>query len=355
MGTRVPNKPVQESGGRVIPVSARARSRCQGNGLLDALPLWVNLVLIVVSAILLALAAKVVVDSAVALAQRLGVSELVVGLTVVAMGTSAPELGVTLVAAYQGQNEISVGNIVGSNIFNIGFILGGAALIRAIPAAKELVWRDAGMLVGSSILLVLLVGLDLTLSHLDGIILLTVLMGYLWVIFLQRKGVAPIPDDVEELAPPTAHPVRETVRLVLGLASIGMASHLLILSATAVARDMGISEWVIAVTVVAAGTSLPELATTLAGFIRGHLSVGVGNVLGSDIFNLLGVLGVAGLMENMQVQPQAQGSLIALAAMTVMTLVFLRTGWQLTRREGLILVLVGAFRWGLDFLPHFLG
>ena len=322
---------------------------------MDALPLWVNLVLILVSATLLALAAKVVVDAAVALAQRLGVSELVVGLTVVALGTSAPEFGVTLVAAFQGQNEISVGNIVGSNIFNIGFILGGAALIRSIPASKELVWRDAGMLVGSSLLLVLLIGLDLTLSHLDGIILLLVLVGYLWMIFLQRKGVASVPEEVEELAGPTVHPVRESIRLVLGLASIGMASHLLILSATAVARDMGISEWVIAVTVVAAGTSLPELATTLAGFVRGHLSVGVGNVLGSDIFNLLGVLGLAGVLENMQIRPQAQGSLIALAAMTVMTLVFLRSGWELTRREGLVLILVGAFRWGLDFLPQVLG
>ncbi len=318
---------------------------------MDAFPLWVNLVLILVSAVLLALAAKIVVDSAVAIAQRFGVSELVVGLTVVAFGTSAPEFGVTLVSAFHGQNEISVGNIVGSNILNIGFILGGAALIRAIPASKELVWRDEGMLVGSSLLLVLLIGLDLRLSHLDGVILLLVLVGYLWVVFLQRKGVAPAPEDLEELAPATAHPLREGFRLMLGLASIGMASHLLILSASAVARDMGISEWVIAVTVVAAGTSLPELATTLAGFVRSHLSVGVGNVLGSDIFNLLGV---AGVLENLEIRSAAQGSLIALAAMTVMTLVFLRSGWQLTRREGIMLILVGAFRWALDFMPHFL-
>lgn len=321
---------------------------------MDALPLWVNLLLIVVSAVLLALAAKVVVDSAVALAQRLGVSELVVGLTVVAFGTSAPEFGVTLVAAFQGQNEISVGNIVGSNIFNIGFILGGAALIRTIPAAKELVWRDAGMLVGSSLLLVVLIGFDLTLSHLDGVILLLVLAGYLSMVFLQRRGVTPTPDDLEGRIPVKVQPAREFVRLLLGLASIGMASHILILSATAVARDMGISEWVIAVTVVAAGTSLPELATTFAGFVRGHLAVGVGNVLGSDIFNLLGVLGIAGLIENMEVRAAAQGSLIALAAMAVMTLVFLRSGWELNRKEGAILVLVGAFRWGLDFLPQVL-
>ncbi len=321
---------------------------------MDALPLWVNIILILVSAVLLAVAAKIVVDSAVALAQRLGVSELVVGLTVVAFGTSAPEFGVTLVAAYQGQNEISIGNIVGSNIFNIGFILGGAALIRSIPASKELVWRDAGMLVGSSLLLVLLVGMDHRLSHLDGAILLMVLAGYLFLIFLQRKGVGALPEEMEELPKATSQPVREGFRLALGLASIGMASHLLILSASSVARHMGISDWVIAVTVVAAGTSLPELATTMAGFLRGHLSVGVGNILGSDIFNLLGVLGVAGVMQNMEVRASALGSLMALSAMTVLTLVFLRSGWQLTRREGILLILVGAFRWALDFMPHFI-
>ena len=153
------------------------------------------------------------------------------------------------------------------------------------------------MLVGSSLLLVLLIGLDLRLSHLDGVILLLVLVGYLWVVFLQRKGVTPAPEDLEELAPATAHPLREGFRLMLGLASIGMASHLLILSASA----------------------------------------------------------VAGVLENLEIRPAAQGSLIALAAMTVMTLVFLRSGWQLTRREGIMLILVGAFRWALDFTPHFQG
>jgi cation:H+ antiporter len=319
---------------------------------MEILPIWANFLLILISAVLLGLAAKVVVDSSVALAKRLGISELVVGLTVVAAGTSAPEFGVTLVAAFQGQNEISVGNVVGSNIFNLGFILGGAALFGAIPTARDLVWRDTAVLVGSSLLLLILVGSDLTLDHRDGWIFITLLLLYLWLIWFQRKdktlpAVVREPDDS-----PKALPVRESLRLLLGLASVGMASHVLVGSATLVARGLGLSEWVIAVTIVAAGTSLPEVATTLAGVARGRYAIGFGNVIGSDIFNLLGVLGLAGVLERMELQASAQSSLLALSAMATLTLILMRSGWRLTRFEGFLLILFGALRWFMDIFPN---
>lgn len=318
---------------------------------MEILPPWANLLLLLASAALLALSARVVVDSAATLAQRMGISELLVGLTVVAAGTSAPEFGVTLVAAFQGQNEISVGNVVGSNIFNLGFILGGAALLGTIPTAREMVWRDTSVLVGSSLLLVILVASDLTLNHLDGWILFALLIGYLSLIWIQRRDDVhpPPPREVGEVA--RALPYREAGRLLLGIASLGMASHILVRSATVMAREMGISEWVIAVTIVAAGTSLPEVATTLAGVARNHYAVGIGNVIGSDIFNLLGVLGLAGILETMELEPSAQGSLLALAGMTILTLVLMRSGWRLSRPEGLVLISVGALRWLLDVLP----
>jgi cation:H+ antiporter len=322
---------------------------------MEILPLWANLLLIPTSALLLALAARVVVDSAVALAQRMGISELVVGLTVVAAGTSAPEFGVTLVAAFQGQNEISVGNIVGSNIFNLGFILGGAALLGTIPTARELVWRDASVLVGSSLLLVALVASDLTVDHLDGWILLAFLTGYLWLIWFQRCDHVHPPPPREVDAMPGTLPYREAGRLLLGFASVGMASYVLVRSATVLARDLGLSEWVIAVTIVAAGTSLPEVATTLAGVARKHYAVGFGNVIGSDIFNLLGVLGLAGILERMELEPSVRGSLLALAGMTILTLILMRSGWRLSRSEGLVLIVVGAVRWLLDILPNAVG
>jgi len=319
------------------------------------LPLWANLLLIIASAGLLALAAKVVVDSAVALAKRMGISELVMGLTVVAAGTSAPEFGVTLVAAFRGQAEISVGNIVGSNIFNLGFILGGAALLGTIPIAREMVLRDAAVLVGSSLLLVALVGFDLTVSHWDGWILFSLLIGYLSLIWYQRRDRIrpPFPREVRELQ--KTLPFREAGRLLLGLVSVGMASHILVRSATVVAQAMGLSEWVIAVTIVAAGTSLPEVATTLAGVARRHYAVGFGNVIGSDIFNQLGVLGLAGILERMEVAPAARGSLLGLAGMTILALILMRSGWRLSRPEGLVLVAVAALRWVLDIFPVHLG
>ena len=319
---------------------------------METLPLWANALLILASAGLLALAAKVVVDAAVGLARRLGISELVVGLTVVAAGTSAPEVGVTLVAAFQGQNEISVGNVVGSNIFNLGFILGGAALLGSIPTARDVVWRDATVLVGSSLLLLLLVGSDLTLDHRDGWIFLGLLVAYLWVIWFQRRDQMAVLREKTPGAARRKPPFREIWRLLVGLASVGMASHVLVRSATVVARDLGVSEWVIAVTITAAGTSLPEVATTLAGGLRKHHAIGFGNIIGSDIFNLLGVLGLAGVLERMELQPSAQGSLLALAAMTILTLAMMRTGWRLTRLEGLVLIAVGALRWVLDIVPN---
>jgi cation:H+ antiporter len=318
-------------------------------------PLWINVSLILAAALLLWFSAQVVVDSAVSLAKRLGISELIVGLTVVAAGTSAPEFGVTLVAAFQGQNEISVGNIVGSNIFNIGFILGGAALLGTMRTGRQLVLRDASVLVVSSLIIFLLVGIDLSLDHWDGWILAALLVGYLTLIWKQRRRRTPVKLTTGASRQGFAIPLRETLRLLLGLASVAMASHLLIGGAQAVAREFGLSEWVIAVTIVAAGTSLPEMATMLAGVFRKHHAVGFGNLIGSDIFNLLGVLGLAGILEQMTLGPAARSSLLALLGMTVITLIFMRSGWRLSRWEGLALVALGAFRWYLDMLPPTLG
>jgi cation:H+ antiporter len=326
-----------------------------GSKTLETAPLWTNLLIILISAILLALAAKVVVDSAAALGKRLGISGFVVGLTVVAAGTSAPEFGVTLVAALEGRNEISVGNIVGSNIFNLGFALGGAAVLGSLRTNRKLVWRDALALVGSSLLLFALVGFDLTLDHGDGWVLSAFLAGYLWLIWHQRRDEShpPPPREIPESRP--AIPYRLVGRLLLGLAAVAMASHILVQAASLVARDLEMSEWVIAVTIVAAGTSLPEVATTLAGVIRKHHSVGIGNIIGSDLFNLLGVLGLAGILETMEVIPSARGSLLALAGMTVLTLLLMRSGWRLSRAEGLLLVAIGVLRWSLDVSHGFPG
>jgi len=318
--------------------------------LVGTLPPWGHGLVAVVAFFIIAIGAKAVVDAASAVAARLGVSELVIGLTVVAFGTSAPEFGVTLVAAFEGRHEISIGNVVGSNIFNLGFILGGAALICAIPTNRTLVWRDTSILVGATLLLLLLVGIDLELGRMDGVILLTLLFSYLYFLWNQRKDEVGSPED--KPAEPTlsfGSPLRDGSQLVAGLLVVAFGSHLLVESASALARDVGVSEWVIGVTIVAAGTSVPELATTLAGVARGRMAMAAGNVIGSDLFNILGVLGVAGILQPMGLDVAARGSLIALCGMVFLVLFLMRTRWRLGRVEGSILVMVGLLRWIFDF------
>lgn len=316
---------------------------------MESFPVWAHSLVVLATFFAIAIGAKYVVDSAAALAQRMGVSPLVVGLTVVAFGTSAPEFAVTLVAAFQGESSISVGNIVGSNIFNLGFILGSAALVVAIPTDAVLVWRDALVLVGSTLLLYALVGLDLQLGLLDGVVLLACLGGYLAMVWRGRKeGTTPLVHE-GDLPDPSVHPWRETGLLAVGLVMVVGASHFLIGSATALAQAFGVSDWAIAVTVVAAGTSVPELATTLASVVRGHMAIGAGNVIGSDIFNVLGVLGLTGMLQPMALDPAARASLLALAGMVLVVMVMMRSGWRVSRWEGVTLLSLAVLRWAMDF------
>ena len=317
--------------------------------LLRGLPVWANAIVVVGTILIIALGAAWVVESASRIAKRLGISELIIGLTVIAFGTSAPEFAVTIIAAARGQGDISVGNIVGSNIFNLGFILGGCALVRAIPTSKTLLKRDGSVLAVITLVLFAMVGWDLRLDWYDGALLFASLLVYLGYLFNQRKaGVIPDDDDdgpVEE----SKSVARDGLRLLGGLVFVVGGSHLLVDAATVIARTYGVSDWVIAVTVVAAGTSAPEFATSLVAVLKGKYAISAGNVIGSDIFNLLGVLGVAGLLGGMQVDPAARASLAALSGMVFVTLLFMRTGWRLSRLEGLALILIGTARWGMDF------
>jgi cation:H+ antiporter len=312
-------------------------------------PVWANGLVVVATFFAIAVGAKYVVDSAASIAQHAGVSELVIGLTIVALGTSAPEFGVTLVAAFENRASISVGNIVGSNIFNLGFILGGAALVRAIPTGVLIVWRDALVLVGATLVLYVLVGLDLHLGAGDGAILFLLLLAYLRIIWVERRNGAPQPSEHrDEGVSPTVFYWKAGSLLLLGLMLVGIASHFLIVSASELARSFGVSEWAIAVTVVAAGTSVPEMATTLAGVVRGHTAISAGNVIGSDIFNVLGVLGLAGMLHPMSLDPAARASLLALTGMVIVVFLMMRSGWRVSRMEGATLVALAAIRWALD-------
>jgi cation:H+ antiporter len=281
------------------------------------------------------------VDAAVRLAHKLRISDLAIGLTVVAMGTSSPEFAVTINAAMKGLPDISVSNVVGSNIFNLGFILGGCAVIRSINTTRALVWRDGLFLVGISIVLTVFLH-DLTLERHEGIILIAALVLYVGFLFLKKV-------PIEETQPGTGGTWKDVPLLLLGIAAVVSGGHLLVWSAVSMARSIGLSEWVIGVTIVAAGTSAPEFATSLVAAIKGRYGISAGNLIGSDVYNLLGVLGLAGTLRPLTIDAAGLGSLYVLVGMVCIVVVFMRTGFRISRTEGFLLVGFNLIRWIFDF------
>ena len=300
-----------------------------------------DIVILLVSIIVIGKGAVWLVDAAARVAKHFGISELVIGLTVVAFGTSAPEFGVTILAAIRGMGDISVGNIVGSNIFNLGFILGGTAIIHSLKTSRTIVFRDGFFLLFGGILLSVFLW-DLTLSKIEGIVLFTLLVLYLLYLYFKKETI-----ETEE---PTHAMYRwDPILLFVGIGLVIVGSHFLVESAVNIARFMGVSDWVIGATIIAAGTSAPEFATSLTAAMKSRYGMSVGNLIGSDIFNLFGVLGVAGMMRNLSVGHDAHINLIILSFMIAVVLIFMRTGWVVSRKEGIILVMIGLLRWIYSF------
>ena len=300
-----------------------------------------DIVILLVSIIVIGKGAVWLVDAAARVAKHFGISELVIGLTVVAFGTSAPEFGVTILAAIRGMGDISVGNIVGSNIFNLGFILGGTAIIHSLKTSRTVVFRDGIFLLFGGILLSVFLW-DLTLSKIEGIVLFSLLIVYLIYLYVKKETI-----ETEE---PTHAMYRwDPILLFVGIGLVIVGSHFLVESAVSIARFMGVSDWVIGATIIAAGTSAPEFATSLTAAMKSRYGMSVGNLIGSDIFNLFGVLGVAGMMRNLSVGHDAHINLIILSFMIAVVIIFMRTGWVVSRKEGIILVMIGLLRWIYSF------
>jgi cation:H+ antiporter len=312
-----------------------------------------DVALLLVAVGLLWKGAEWVVYASARMAARYGLSDVVIGMTVVAIGTSAPEMVVTLVAAIGGKPEISVGNVVGSNVFNLGFILGGCAVLRTIPTSSTLVRRDAMMLLLASVLLVTFFLEDLwfgtagpRLERHEGVVMMLLLAGYVLYLFHRDDEGGDSEEVPEGKAGFWDYPL-----LLLGLACVIGGAHLLVNSAVLLARMMGISEWAIGITIVAGGTSLPELATSMAAVTRGHPGIVAGNLIGSDLFNMLGVLGLAASLQPLQIHGTALPSVVMMTGMVLLVMVFMRTGWRVTRAEGIFLMLLAIVRWSRDLAP----
>ncbi len=239
--------------------------------------------------VLLVAGAELLVRGAAGLAARVGLSALVIGLTVVAFGTSAPEIAVSLDATFTGRSAIAVGNVVGSNVFNVLFILGASALVAPLVVSRQILRTDVPILIGVSVLAWVMT-LDGRLSRFDGALLLLGFVAY--TTFTVREGLRQSAKEPEVARPGWPWPVQALVVLA-GLALLVLGARWFVAGAVDVARLLGWSETVIGLTIVAAGTSMPEVATSLLAAFRGERDIAVGNVIGSNTFNLLGVLGLS--------------------------------------------------------------
>ena len=255
---------------------------------------------LIVGLVLLVYSADFLVKGAANLAAAVGISPLVVGLTVVAFGTSAPELAVSVMSAFKGQADIAVGNVVGSNIFNVLFILGISALIIPLVVHAQLVRFDVPVMIGVSVLLYFL-AMDGLISRVDGIVLFVLLLVY--VIFLLRlskkeKDAGVLSEYEQEYGKPAADPqyLKNILFVLGGVAGLVIGSDRLVYGAVFIAKSFGVSELIIGLTIIAAGTSLPEVATSIVAALKGERDIAVGNVVGSNIFNILTVLGISSIV-----------------------------------------------------------
>lgn len=326
-----------------------------------------ELILLLLGLALLFAGAELLVRGASRLAAIVGISPLVIGLTVVAYGTSAPEMAVSIDAALSGQVDISLGNVIGSNIFNILFILGICAIIVPLQVAQQLVWLDVPLMIGAS-LLVFLMGLDATISRLDGIILFSGAIMYTVFAILQgrRESVEVEREYAGKFSGENnagSWPV-QVFYILLGLAMLVYGARWLVDGAVVIARLLGISDFVVGLTIVAAGTSLPEVATSVIASIRGERDIAVGNVVGSSIFNILAVLGLSSIVapNGISVPPAALAfDIPVMIAVALACSPIFFTGHLIARWEGaLFLAYYGAYATylvldakGHDSLPAF--
>ena len=295
-----------------------------------------SFIMLVFGFVLLVWGADKFVAGASALARRLGVSPLLVGLTIVAFGTSAPELAVSLTAALQGANEIAVGNVLGSNIFNLLMVAGLSAVVCPLVMDRTLLRRDWPISVGAAILLLVYILPDPTISRIEGIILLLlfamVLGTQIRAALKNRDTLASEEDEVP------MRPLMIGVNIVLGLACIIIGGQLAVNGATGIARMFGLSETLIGLTIVAIGTSLPELVTSLVAARKGQNEIAMGNVIGSNIFNLLLILGVSATITPIPVQATSIIDALVLIGISVVFYLPARRG-KLGRAPGAIMAL----------------
>ncbi len=303
-----------------------------------------NVIMFLVGLVLLVIGANALVRGSSKLALSFGISPLVVGLTIVAFGTSAPEVAVSVGAVLDGKTDIAIGNVVGSNIFNVLFILGVSALIAPLVVNIQLIRQEVPIMLGASLLL-LAFSLDGKLTLLEGGLLMALLVAYtVFLVVQSRRETQAAKDEFAEAVQPAqagswdSHWAAQLGLIVAGLAALVFGSDYLVQASVNFAKAMGVSDLVIGLTIVAAGTSMPEVATSISAALKGERDIAVGNVVGSNTFNILGCLGLSGLVSGDLGLAVAPSLLVfdmwVMLAVALACLPVFMTGREIARWEG---------------------
>lgn len=323
-----------------------------------------NALWIVVGVVLVLWGADRLTEGAVAVAERLRVPQIVIGLTIVALGTSMPELCVSVVSALKGTPDLAVGNVVGSNIFNALLIVGVAALVAPMTILRSTVFKDVPCALVASVVLLMMCQNDWVITRLDGAILFVFFLVFMQLTIKGATSAQPAPQaaqgettqgqTAQEAAADEAsakQPMKGWLAglwMVVGLAALIGGSNLFVGGATEVARALNVSDAVIGLTIVAGGTSLPELATSVVAAKKGNSGIAIGNVLGSNVLNILFILGLTGMISPMHIEGITNVDLYMMLVSTIMIWFFSFTKYAIERWEGAVLVLTfGGYMWYL--------
>ena len=300
-----------------------------------------SFLILIIGFFLLIKGADIFVEGAASIARRFNVPAMVIGLTIVAMGTSAPEAAVSITSSLAGQNDMSVANVVGSNFFNILMVLGVSSIIATLPVQQSTIKKDAPFLLLVSGLL-LLFGLDLKIGRIEGLILLAVFAYFLIdTVRTAKKGSSEESATTMDVEINENDSMIKTILLsILGIVGIVIGGDMVVNSATDIATSFGMSANLVGLTIVAVGTSLPEFVTSIVAIKKGETEIAIGNVIGSNIFNILLVLGLSTAISPITISVLALTDIIFMVAITVLLFLFMKKNSSLVKSQGIILVAI---------------
>ena len=301
---------------------------------MDLVSMGVQIILLIVGFILLIKGSDFFVDGSSNIASILKIPSLIGGLTIVAFGTSAPEAAVSITSALAGSNELAVSNVIGSNLFNILLIIGLCALLNELKIGRDVLDKDMPFLVVITLILSAFILIGWNLSRIEGVILFAILIGYLIYLIRSAKNSK----ESEKVDKAEMSVIRSIIYIVGGVAGIVIGANFVVRSASYIAITLGMSETLVGLTIVAMGTSLPELVTSLTALKKNENQIVIGNVIGSNIFNILFVLGASSAITPILINQNMLLDIVLLAGVTILCLIFGKTQNKFDRKEGVIFI-----------------